>query len=57
MEIVLINDNVIIPTRTSKESAGLDLYSSIDIDIEVDLIKNVNIGKFVYLFQKILTDL
>ena len=28
-----------IPTRASKESAGLDLYSSIDIDIEVDLIK------------------
>ena len=26
MEIVLMNDNAIIPTRTSKESAGLDLY-------------------------------
>ena len=39
MEIVLINDNAIIPTRVSKESAGLDLYSSIDIDIEVGLIK------------------
>ena len=24
MEIVLINDNAIIPTRASKESAGLD---------------------------------
>ena len=34
MEIVLMNDNAIIPTRASKESAGLDLYSSIDIDIE-----------------------
>ena len=33
MEIVLMNDNPIIPTRASKESAGLDLYSSIDIDI------------------------
>ena len=33
MEIVLMNDNAIIPTRASKESAGLDLYSSIDIDI------------------------
>ena len=42
MEIVLMNDNAIIPTRASKESAGLDLYSSIDIDIEVDLIKKVN---------------
>ena len=44
MEIVLMNDNAIILTRASKESAGLDLYSSIDIDIEVGLIKKVNIG-------------
>ena len=29
-----MNDNAIIPTRVSKGSAGLDLYSSIDIDIE-----------------------
>ena len=35
MEIVLKNDDAIIPTRASKKSAGLDLYSSIDIDIEV----------------------
>ena len=27
-----MNDNAIIPTRASKESAGLDLYSSIDVD-------------------------
>ena len=39
MEIVLMNDNAIIPTRASKESAGLDLYSSIDVDIEVGSIK------------------
>ena len=44
MEIVLMNDNVIIPTRASKESAGLDLYSSIDVDIEVCSIKKVNTG-------------
>ena len=44
MEIVLMNDNAIIPTRASKESAGLDLYYSIDIDIEVGLIKKVNTG-------------
>ena len=44
MEIVLINDSAIIPTRASKESAGLDLYSSIDIDIEVGSIKKVNTG-------------
>ena len=44
MEIVLMNDNAIIPTRASKESAGLDLYSSIDIDIEAGSIKKVNIG-------------
>ena len=39
MEIALMNDNAIIPTRASKESAGLDLYSSTDIDIEVGLNK------------------
>ena len=44
MEIVLMNDNAIILTRASKESAGLDLYSSIDIDIEVGSIKKVNTG-------------
>ena len=44
MEIVLINNDAIIPTRASKESAGLDLYSSIDVDIEVGSIKNVNTG-------------
>ena len=44
MEIVLMNDNAIKPTRTSKKSAGLDLYSSIDVDIEVGLIKKGNTG-------------
>ena len=44
MEIVLMNDNAITPTRASIESVGLDLYSSIDIDIEVGSIKKVNIG-------------
>ena len=44
MEIVLINDNARTPTRASKESAGLDLYSSIDVDIEVGSIKKVNTG-------------
>ena len=44
MEIVLMNDSAIIPTRASKESAGVDLYSSIDIDIEVGSIKKVNTG-------------
>ena len=44
MEIVLMNDNAIKPTRASKESAGLDLYSSIDVDIEVGSIKEVNTG-------------
>ena len=32
-------DDAIIPTRASKRSAGLDLYSSIDINIEVSSIK------------------
>ena len=35
MEIVLMNDDAIIPTRASKRSAGLDLYSSIDINTEL----------------------
>ena len=44
MEIVLMNDNAKTPTRASKESAGLDLYSSIDADIEAGSIKKVNTG-------------
>ena len=44
MEIVLINNDAIIPTRASTGSAGLDLYSSIDDDIEVGSIKKVNTG-------------
>ena len=44
MEIVLINKNASIPTRASKGSAGLDLYSSIDVNIEVGSIKKVNTG-------------
>ena len=39
-----MNDNAITPTRASIESVGLDLYSSIDIDIEVGSIKKVNTG-------------
>ena len=44
MEVVLINDNAIIPTRASKRSAGLDLYFSIDVRIEVGSIKKINTG-------------
>ena len=44
MEIVLMNKNASIPTRPSKGSAGLDLYSSTDINIEVGSIKKVNTG-------------
>ena len=44
MEIVLVNKNTLIPTRASKSSAGLDLYSSIDVNIEVGSIKKVNTG-------------
>ena len=36
MEIVLMNDDAIIPTRTSKWSAGLNLYSNIDVDIDIN---------------------
>ena len=44
MEVVLINDNAIIPTRASKRPAGLDLYSSIDVCIEVGSLKKINTG-------------
>ena len=44
MEIVLTNDDAIIPSRTSKGSAGLDLYSNIDVDIDINSIKKVNTG-------------
>ena len=44
MEIVLINNDAIIPTRASKGSDGLDLYSNIDVDININLIKKVNTG-------------
>ena len=44
MEIVLINNDVIIPTRASKRSAELDLYSNIDVDININSLKKGNIG-------------
>ena len=44
MEMVLMNDNAIIPTRAFEEPAGLDLYSNINIDIEVGSIKKLNTG-------------
>ena len=44
MEVVLINDNPVIPTRASKRSTGLDLYSSVDVCIEIDSIKEINTG-------------
>ena len=44
MEIVLMNNNAIIPIPASKRSAGLDLYSSIDICIEIGSIKKINTG-------------
>ena len=49
MEIVLINDDAIITTRASKGSAGLDLYSSIDANIEVGSINKINTGICIYL--------
>ena len=44
MEIVLMNDDAIIPTRASKRSAGLDLYSTIDACIEIGSINKINTG-------------
>ena len=56
MEIVLMNDDLIIPTRVSKRSAGLDLYSSIDVNIDTNSIKK-KILEYACLFQKILMGL
>ena len=39
-----MNDDAIIPTRASERSAGLDIYSSIDVNIEVGSIKKINTG-------------
>ena len=44
MEIVLMNDDAIIPTRASEISAGLYLYSSIDVNIDTNSIKKINTG-------------
>ena len=59
MEIVLMNDNAIIPSRACKDSSGLDLYSSIDIDIEVGLIKKskcwnlyISSKKFLWIYKR-----
>ena len=49
MEIVLMNDDSIIPTRASKGSAGLDLYSNIDANIEVGSINKINTGIYISL--------
>ena len=55
MEIVLMNDDAIFPTRASKRSAGLDLYSSIDVNIDINSIKKFL--EYACLFQKILMGL
>ena len=39
-----MNDDAIMPTRASKRSAGLDLYSSIDVCIKIGSIKKINTG-------------
>ena len=53
MEIVFMNGNAIIPTRAWKRSAGLDLYSSIDVNIDINSIKKL-ILEYACLFQKFL---
>ena len=49
MEIVLMNYDAITPTRALKRSAGLDLYSSIDVNIDTNSIKKINTGIHVSL--------
>ena len=57
MEIVLMNDDAIIPTRASKRAAGLDLYSNIDVNIDINSIKKnkywntcVSSRKFLWIY-------
>ena len=57
MEIVLMNDDAIIPTRASKRSAGLNLYSSMDVNFYTNLIKknkywntHVSSRKFLWVY-------
>ena len=56
MEIVLMNDNAIIPTQASRRSAGLDLCSSIDAHIDINSIKNkywntrISSRKFLWIY-------
>ena len=59
MEIILMNDDAIIPTRDSKRSAGLDLYSSIDINIEIGSMKKnkywntrISSRKFLWIYKR-----
>ena len=54
MEIVLMNDNAIVPTIAFEEPAGLDLYSNINIDIEIGSIKKLNTGicKFLRIYNR-----
>ena len=44
-----MNNNAIIPSRASKRSAGLDLYSSVDVNIKVGSINKVNTGLCIFL--------
>ena len=39
-----MNDNAITPTIAFEKPAGLDLYSNINIDIEIGSIKTLNTG-------------
>ena len=57
MEIALMNDDAIIPTRASKRSAGLDLYSGTDVNIGTNSIKKnkywnmwVSSRKFLWIY-------
>ena len=57
MEIVLMNDDAIIPTRASKWSGSLDLYSNIDVDIDINSIKKskywntrISFGNYLWIY-------
>ena len=44
-----MNDDAIMPTQASRKSAGLDLYSSINVFIEIGSIKRINTGTCISL--------
>ena len=50
MKLLIMNDDAIIPTRASKISAGLNLYSSINIQKKKYWNTRVSSRKFLWVY-------